>query len=150
MSSNPFNNAIAVKIVPSLQKWLLVLVPHLWVMGLVLWVDVFTLMMRLIILGLVLLSGVYYGRLHLRQGLKKSVLMIQQDSAKNWQITIKGDEQKSVTLLPSSFISQALMVLNYRGLDNKSYPVLITPDSVSNNDFRRLRVRLKLTNNKKN
>jgi len=74
--------------------------------------------------------------------------MIFQDSSKNWLIETKNQTnkkaQKTVLLMPSSFISNKLILLNFIDSKNKKYYALITPDSLSQADFRHLFVRVKL------
>lgn len=153
MSFNPLNVALNQPIKPSLQKSLLIIVPHLIGIIIVLSFTVFSLWLKLQFIVIVLASGFYYTRLHLLQKSKKSVISIQQDSAKNWFISThdKGHEvpPKSVILSASSFGNKYLIVLNYRDINKSYYSAIITPDSISNNDFRRLQVRLSLTNIKK-
>ena len=143
MSSNPFNAPLALKIKPSLQKWLIVLVPHLLVLVVVLKLDVFNLAVRLLLVSLILISGCYYLRLHLQQSLNRSVSSIYQDSAKNWFIKTPKAEKLAVTPSTSSFLSRVLILMNFRDENNKNYTVIITPDSLSRAQFRRLYVRIK-------
>lgn len=150
MSHNPFNVPLSIEIRPTFQKTLLVLIPHLLICVLVVSFGVFGLIIKLTLVVILIISTAYYYRLHLGQNLKKSITSIQQDSSKNWFITTynTGDEAtlKVVILLASSFISKYLIVLNYREENGSQYSIIITKDSVSTNDFRYLRVRLKLTN----
>jgi len=154
MLFNPLNTPFNQVIESSFQKALLVIFPHFLGVGLVLGFSVFPVWLKLLLIIVIILSALYYLRLHLAQKLKKSVKSIQYDSAKNWFIkTYDRDHEtdfKSVVLLPSSFISKALIVLNYRDNNGSHYSAIITPDSISSNEFRRLRVRLKLTNVKNN
>lgn len=153
MSFNPLNVPLDYSIQPSLQKALLIVVPHIVGIVLVLSFGVFTFWLKLLFIVIILASGLYYLRLHFLQKSKKSVISIQQDSVNNWYITThdKNHEaaSKSVILLASSFVNKYLMVLNYRDTNKSYYSAIITPDSISSNDFRRLQVRLKLTNIKK-
>ena len=149
MLFNPLNAPFYQVIESSLQKALLILFPHLATLALVLGVSVFPLAIKLLLVIVITLSTLYYSRLHLLQTLKKSVKTIQYDSANNWFVKTYDENHesslKSVVLLPSSFISKALIVLNYRDNTGSNYSALITADSISSNEFRRLRVRLKLT-----
>lgn len=153
MSPNPFNVPLSIDIKPTLQKALLIIIPHLLALVLVVSMTVFSLIIKLILLTLILLSLGYYYQLHINQKTKKSVMTIQQDSVNNWLITLHNKDQqappKSVILLASSYTSKYLIVLSYHDINKSYYSAIITPDAVSSNDFRRLQVRLKLTNIKK-
>jgi len=70
--------------------------------------------------------------------------MIFQDSSKNWLIETNQQAQKTVLLSGSSFISKKLILLNFIDTENKKYYTLITPDSLSESNFRHLFVRIKL------
>lgn len=153
MSANSFNTPLFLAIKPSIQKSWVVLAPHALALVLVASVSVFSLLIKFIIIALILISAITFYRLHLKQNLKKSVISIQQDSAKNWFLTTydKGQDNnvKSVILLPSSFISKMLIVLNYRDDSGSYYSVMLTPNCISSNEFRRLRVRVNIINIKK-
>ncbi len=150
MSINPIISPLNIAIKQSMQKWLILVIPHLMAIILSLAVTSFPLWLKVSLFILTVLSFIYYSRLHLFQNSDKSVLSIQQDSAKNWFVTLNkkhGEaEPKSVKLLPSSFISKSLIILNYRDDQRSNYRVLITPDSYSTNEFRHLSIRIKLTN----
>jgi len=83
--------------------------------------------------------------LHYFRNLNNSVISIQIDSADNWYLTTAKNTNLSASLLPTSFNSNILIILNYIDINNQKYSVLITPDSLSNDEFRRLQVRLKNT-----
>jgi len=153
MLINPIISPLKLTVKPSLQKWLILSIPH--AVGIIIILSVVTspLWLKISLTLLVILSFIYYLRLHLSQNTKKSVLSLQQDSAKNWFLTLYSNsgetEPKSVELLSSSFISKALIILNYRDDQRSNYSVLITPDSNSSNEFRHLTIRIKLINIKK-
>jgi len=153
MSLNPFTQPLNHLIKPSVQKRLLIIVPHIMGFILLISVSAIPLWLKFILVPVILFSAIYYSRLHLQQTLKKSVTSIRQDSIGNWLITSYDKEHesepKTVILLASSFISKYLIVLNYRDINKSYYSAIITQDSISCNEFRRLRVRLKLTNIKK-
>lgn len=153
MPKNPIISPLKLTVKPSLQKWLVLTIPHAVGIIIILSVVTFPLWLKASLTLLIIVSFIYYLRLHLSQNTKKSVLSIHQDSAKNWFITLNSNsgetEPKSVELLSSSFISKALIILNYRDDQRSNYSVLITPDSNSSNKFRHLTIRIKLINIKK-
>ncbi len=147
MHTNPFNTPLHLVLKPSLQKRLLIIAPHLIALFIIVLLDVFPLYMKIALFTLIVASSIYYSRLHIFNTLKKSIHTIQQDSANNWIISIqeKGDN-KTVELLPSSFISKIIIVLNYKDINKSHYSAIITKDSLSDDDFRHLYVKLKLEN----
>jgi len=70
--------------------------------------------------------------------------MIFQDSAKNWFIKTMEYDKQEVQLLGTSFISKALIIINLSDSNKEKYTILITPDSLSNSEFRRVTVRIKM------
>ena len=158
MSSNPFNKPLVLITKRTTQKLLLIAIPHSLAFVITLTVPYFTLNLRLIILLFIALSFSYFSRLHLFTSLKKSVLSIKQDSAKNWFILNRGsknNEYKEVVLLPSTFISNILIIQNFsdpsqQGWSKPQYTAIFTPDSISAEEFRRLKVRIKVNKSNKN
>jgi len=145
MSLHPFNTPLALKINPSYQKLGLILLPPFFVCMLLIFLDMFSFKYKLIITSLIFLSTLYYVRLHIHQVLKKSVRVIYQDSSKNWFIETTNIEKKEVKLSNTSFFSWSLILINFIDFNNKKYTVLITPDSLLNEEYRRLIVRLRMS-----
>jgi len=149
MSLNPFIKPLSLIIRSSYQKRLLIFVPHLLGLLLIASIDVFPLWLKLILGLLITASFLYYFQYHITLKLKNSVISIEQDSAKNWFVTLskntQDNEQKSVNLLSSSFISKLFIVLNFQDNNGSYYSVIILPDSISSIDFKYLYIRLKTT-----
>lgn len=139
-----------IRVRPTWFTRLLVLAPHLAAFIVVLLLPPFPLLLRLGLLAAIVFSFVYYYRLHVLQRSPRSVLQIEQDAAQNWLATIADQDGENrvaqLNLRVSSFVSPFLLVLNFKGLDNASYTALITPGGLPEQDFRRLRVRLKTLN----
>lgn len=146
MSLNLFKRPLSLKIKPSLQRWSAIVVPHFLVsMMLLVLNNDFQRIILLALFFLILISLVYSVRLHIYQSLKNSVKIIYQDSAKNWFIEIIDTEKKEVNLSNTSFFSPFLILINFSDSNNKKYTVLITPDSLLSEEYRRLIVRLKMS-----
>ncbi len=152
MSSSPFNTPFVLNIKPSFQKWLFLIIPHALVGFVILLAPPLDYTEKGVAIALVVASFVYYYRLHIRTDLNKSVKAVRLDSAKNWGVKLqffkKSQDYTNVILLGSSFYSNFLIILNFSDLSQNSvvkatYSVLITPDSLSKDEFRRLKVRLK-------
>ena len=120
--------------------------PHTFSLLLILVIDVFSLWLSLFLVAMILYSFIYYLRLHVFQSLNKSVLSIRRDSTGNWLIKTSQNPQKNVSLSGSSFVSNYLIILNYKshGLF-KNNTVLLTVDSLSKDDFRHLSVAINTT-----
>ena len=147
MSFNPFSAPLSLKIKPSFQKWLMITIPHIFALFVIGFVGDLSLIVKLVLLIVIIISLIFFSRKHLFQSSKYAVLSIRQDSAKNWFILARGkDELKAVDLMSSSFVSNYFIILNYKPkysnyLSNK-YSVLITKDSLSTDNFRQLKARL--------
>ena len=144
MSLNPFNTPLALNIKPSYQRWLIIVIPHLFVLMVVVFlVDIFEPAIQLLLVLLILSSVFYYLRLHIHQSSAKSITRVYQDSVKNWLIETK-DGKKEVQLAGSSFMSDFLILMNFTDAYKQKYNVFITPDILSTSEFRRLSVRIKM------
>lgn len=150
MSQNPYNSSLSIVINPSLQKGLMIAIPHSLVLILVLSLGIIFLFLKIILSLLILLSAYYYSRVYLLQSSNNTVLLLKQSSVKNWLIgTVESDKKNelfSVDLLPTSFISKWLIILNFIDNNGSKYNIIITPDSISKNEFRNLYSRMKLLN----
>jgi len=143
MINKTSNRNLSLGVYASPQKWLLVLIPHLFA-GIV----VFSLVQVSLLLSIILTfaigySAYYFLRLHIWQGSTKSVKLIYQDSRTNWYLRDSANNEKNVNLLPDSFNSNYLVILNFSDNQKVKYSVLITPDSVPEDMFRQLKVALR-------
>ena len=136
-------------ITPSLHKRFVILIPHIIMLILVLSMSVFFLWLKILLTILIVTSLTYYFRLHISNALDKSIHAIQQDSVNNWLIKTNGESEfnnlTSVNILPNSFISKYIIVLNFRDTAQSQYSVIIMKDSLQEDDYRRLYLKLKLS-----
>jgi len=65
------------------------------------------------------------------------------DSKNCWRILLSDAVKKDVVVSGSSFDSNFLIILNFEDMEEKYYVALITADSVTNEEFRKLKVFLK-------
>ena len=149
MSLNPILKSFTLTIKPSLQTWLIIVLPHLLALLLIISIEVFPLWLKFILSIMVTVSFAHYYKFYFTLKLKKSVTLIRQDSRENWFIKLSNsennEEPKSVSLLPSSFISRFLIVLNFLDKNDTEYSVIIMPDSISSINFKHLYIKLKTT-----
>lgn len=145
MPKNQYNTPFTLTVKSSLQKKLLILLPHLTSMVIILFTLAVPIYWIIVLFILILISTIYYSRLHINLNLKRSVLKVSQDSAKNWIISGQSDSPIPVTLLNSSYASKLLIINNYIDYNKNKYSVVFTPDSLSIREFRHLLVLSKLT-----
>jgi hypothetical protein len=62
-----------------------------------------------------------------------------------WLLGLAAGENIAVTLRPMAFVHPMLVVMSFQA-DRQTYRVILTPDTVDPDTFRRLRVRLKFKN----
>ena len=147
VSISSFNQPFSIELKPSRAKLSLIVLIHLAI-GIVLLVAMtlsnFNGFIFAVSLFCIVISCVYSICLHIKLNLKKSILAINDDLNKDWKITLKDNHFKNVTLSPASFISNYIILLNFRDILEKSdYTSVITPYCVSKDDFRRLKVLVK-------
>ncbi|MGB1311003.1 MAG: protein YgfX [Leucothrix sp.] len=142
---SPFSAPLRLQIPSSLTTLLMILVPLCFIAGVVLWYTPIHWGFLLAVVLVDIAVAYYFVRLHYWQNVKLSVLEINQDAQGQWSIltnTTKDDWQL-VTLLPTSFISTFLIVLNFQS-KKRRYSVILPADSLDKDTFRRLRVRIKV------
>jgi hypothetical protein len=145
MPKNQYNTPFTLIVKSSLQKKLLIALPHLAAITIVLLALSIPFYLIIGLLVLLTYSAIYNFRLHIGRSLKKSVIKISQDSAKNWVIFNQNDAPIPVTLLNSTFAGKYLIINNYIDINKNKYSAVFTPDSLSVDDFRHLLVLSKLT-----
>jgi len=139
------NAPLTVPVQTSLMKSLIIFVPHLIALVFMIFFVDLPWFILLFLISLITVSIVYYLRLHLLKNLKKSVISVHQDSTRNWHIVCAHQDNKQpVELQGSSFISPLMLILNFKDINNKRYSVLFMPDSLPEQYFRRLRVRIRV------
>ena len=149
MSVNHFNAPLSIEIKPTLQKYLIISIPHIFALLLLIFIKNLTLLQLLTLACVVLLSFIYSLRLHCFCTLDHSVISIQQDSMNNWLLLFANEnEVKLADLIPSSFASNHLIILICK-TNNTNYfystsSVIITKDSVTEQKFRILKARLNI------
>ena len=99
---------------------------------------------QLVILGMIILSFMYYYRLHISRGLNKSVVRMKQSQHSGWSIMTNDDEDLSVKVQGASYSSPWMVILNVSHEVKGSYTMIVPFDSVSESLHRQLRVRLKI------
>ena len=76
---------------------------------------------------------------------RRSVVALARDRSGEWRVTLAGGEELEVRLLPDSFVSTWLVVLNFSLAESSgSLSAVILPDMLDGNTLRRLRVLLSM------
>ena len=96
-----------------------------------------------LIIKLVLVLFMLYASLrHLSQ--RRNIVSIKWHKDNSWFIFLNTGEKIDASLLDTSFISHVFCVLNFELKTGKLFSYTIFYDSVSHNQLRQLRVRMKL------
>lgn len=142
---SPFNAPLRLEVPPSLITLLMIIVPLLFIAIVVLWYTPIHWNLLLVVAIADVAIAYYFARLHYWQNLKTSILEINQDEQRQWSVRANAEENDwhFVTLLPTSFISTFLIVLNFEG-EKRRYSVIFPAGSLDEDTFRRLRVRIKV------
>lgn len=146
MNSGIKNQLINITIKSSLLKQCLIFIPHLFVSILLI---VLCLYYHLSILFLVLSQLLilfllfHYNKLYLTLKNKNSIISLEKNISHDWKIDL-NDKQIRARLLNSSFVSNWLIILNFKNDETKQYySCLILSDSIETDTFRRLKIYLK-------
>ncbi len=103
----------------------------------------------LVLIIMITLSLAYYYQLYISKTLSRSVLYavhsFHKGQDKGWSVRLSHQkEDLAVTIQSSSFVSNSLIILNFKAHNNKTYSLMIPVDSVTQQVNRQLRVRLKV------
>jgi len=142
IAHSPFTSPLRFSVKATVQTALWVLLPSVFV---ALTVLVFTPWPWYELCGVILLIvsvAMYVLQLHYWQSKASSVLALNQDDQQQWALQTAQGWQLA-ELLPSSFVSSWLMVLNFQGEQGR-LTVILPADSLDSDSFRRLRVRIRL------
>jgi len=143
---NQLKQSFTIKIKASLSKQLLIVLPHVIVTAILfIFLDFkgLTKIYYLMSLICISISLIYFVRLYLTFSAKKSIYTVNKDSNNNWSLTTRNSEKTNVSILATSFSSNLLIIFNFQDESEKQYTALITPDSLTQDEFRKLKVYIK-------
>ena len=92
-----------------------------------------------------IVSGVYVIRRHALLIAWNSILLAIMESDGDWLVRQKNGEEHRVSLMKDTFVSMPLVVLNFQTAEKKRISLILIRGMLSDEIFRQLRVRLKLT-----
>lgn len=98
-----------------------------------------------IIIILILGSLWFYAQ----QGLKKHEIAIRYSSAFGWEIAVLEHNFFSIEILPSTVITAYLIILHYKTHKKYTQTSLIIKDTLNEDEFRKLKVLLRITGTKR-
>jgi hypothetical protein len=124
---------------------IMILVTHLLVAVIIALVTSSILLVSLSFL-IVSLSYLYFYRLHVVKRLRQSIVEVSLATSGDWSVLTSTGQYENVMLLPSSFSSQYLIILNFCTVTTKRYTLLIVKGMMGEDGFRHLRIRLKIIN----
>ena len=146
LPSNRLNQAFTIKMKSSLNKKVLIILPHASA-AVILFiflgfkdVNLIYFILSLLCIGI---SLVYFVRLHLTYCSNKSIYKIHIHTNDNWSVTFRDDVKDNISISASSFTSNILIILIFKDSSENFYTALITPDSVNKDEFRKLKVLIK-------
>ncbi len=155
MQDSSFEKPLVIHPANSFSLKLMVIFSHLLALLFVITLlDVFWII-KLAIAAMILLSSIYYYRWHVNKSLNQSVLSVvhlfhphrqlSQSMKKSWSISLLKQKDLAVDLLPSSFVNVWWIVLNFKDQNNRRYTLILPYDSITLEQHRQLRVRLRVT-----
>ena len=144
MSSNTYAAPLALEIAPSVPFALMLACAH---GGVVMVLAMLPLpgWMLWVLTVCVVAHAVYSIRRHALLHDAKSVVRVLWDAQDQWTLTRRDGTECSAKLLPGSYLHPTLTVLNYKVSNWYRTSVVILPQRVDAEDFRKLRVRMMLT-----
>ncbi len=104
---------------------------------------------QVILIILILFSLIFY----LKQEKAIKIYTLRYSTAFGWEITNSENEFQLIEILPTTVLSPYLVFLHYRISNNnkkQNIYVLITKDRLSHDDFRKLRVELRISGLREN
>ena len=145
MPSNAFNKPLKLRFKSSQTIATMIATVHLLVALIIIFMAQLLSVIALYFLLIIIVSSTYYFyRWHISRTLSKSILELHINSSGDWSLITSTKKYNNVIPLDSSFSSQHLMIINFSISMISQYTLLITKDMISKDEFRRLRVRLKI------
>ena len=146
MSTNKFTQPFTFEIKLSKNKQSLIVLPHVFIALLLCMLFQFEyihISNTILAMVAVLASLVYFVRLELTQSSSKSVYAFHRKANESWSLVLKNETKHNFFISDSSFASNYLIILNFIDKSKNNYSVLITLDSVGQENYRRLKVLIK-------
>ncbi|RVU86282.1 hypothetical protein EOL70_02210 [Leucothrix sargassi] len=147
---SPFSSELRLDVNASRSVAALILVPLCFIAVVIIFLTPVSIVLKLLILALLVLSAAHYLKLHYWQTAKRSVSEFNIDANGQWSVLCEHLPRQAnltqwvqVSLDGSTFSSRFLIVLNLVG-EGQRFTILLPKDSLDQDTFRRLRVRLKM------
>ena len=141
--NNNFSQALDISFKPNNKIAIALALLHLFVAIIFITATQLPLYILFITILSLFISYLYYYLWHVSYSLSKSIIQLKMNTSGEWTLVNSKNKTIKVTLQPSSFVSQYLLLLNFNSPNNKQYTVLIEKSMVSRDEYRYLKVRLK-------
>ncbi len=132
-----------IRLKPSLYMTILLSAAHAIAMGLVLALPL-SIGLKLVTTLVICISLVFYLKRNARLASPNSIIALQIEEDCTCAIETRGGKRLDCILLPTSYVSASLTILNLKANGEMlARHVVILPDSINPEDFRKLRVLLR-------
>lgn len=146
MSSKKYASPLHLEIKPSRFLFYFLVALHFFAF-ILLWLLPLFLIWQILISIFIIASGNYSVKMHATKQLPSSVIGLIWDVGDQWFVQTREGKTQPVILHGNSYVHPKFTLLNFKQ-ENKWFAkaVILLWDNVDENSFRRLRVRLKITN----
>ncbi len=146
MSSKKYASPLHLEIKPSRFLFYFLIALHLFAF-ILLWFLPLFIAWQVLISIFIIVGGIYSVKSYATKQLPSSVVGLVWDADEQWFIQTQEGKTQPVILNGNSYVHPKFTLLNFKQ-ENKwfSKAVILLWDNVDENSFRRLRVRLKITN----
>ena len=103
--------------------------------------NTLTLSYKTVIIALVLISLWRY----MKREMAAKAFSIRFSSISGWEVAMLDDSFNAVEILPATVITPYLIVLNFKMPDKQKHIVLIVKDALTDDEYRQLKVQLRIS-----
>ena len=96
---------------------------------------------KIIIIALVIISLWRY----VKREVAAKAFSIRFSSISGWEVAMLDDSFDAIEILPTTVITPYLIVLNFKMPDKQKHIVLIVKDALTDNEYRQLKVQLRIS-----
>ena len=145
MLSNPYKQTLTFKPQPSQQLLLWLIVLHSCAGLIILFVLVIPLLQQGLLLLIISGAGYFNYRLHYKKTAKAAIIAVSLNADNQWHIRLaQQTAMQTATLLDSSLLHNALMILNFKLETGKTYSVILPRDAIKPTLARQIRARIRV------
>lgn len=138
---NPFELPLFIEIKPSHRFILVFYLIHLGAIPVMQFSHI-PLVIQIPVIAGVLISLIHGHYMYISRKHPDSTVRLVLNQAGEWLLELAHGSKLTVTLKPMTFVHPMLVVMSFQG-DRRIHRVILTPDTLDADTFRRLRVRLR-------